>query len=114
MGAKMIKEHEVEIKLAGSPRWWTVTNNKGTREVVRVVLERGRHYDKEQQDPEAPDEMVIFALLKEGQFAFPPLVVAALRMGEAGWKDIEEKGGSVVLYPTKLGKKLEFMLVGAG
>lgn len=105
-----IRENKVEMELAGSPRWWTVTNHKGTREVVRVVFEKGKHFHTD--DPEAPDEMVIFAVLQPDQFKWPPLVCAALRMGMEGWDRIEEGGGEVVPYPTERGRKLELMLVG--
>lgn len=107
------QEHEVEISLVGNPRWWTVTNHKGSREVVRVVFEKGKHYALDGADPDAPPEMVIFVLLPPGLYAFPPMVAAMLRLGDKAWKDIEEKGGQVVPYPTKLGKKLELMLVAA-
>jgi len=103
-----IRENKVEMPLAGSPRWWTITNRNGVREVVRVVFEKGKHY----HDDEAPDEMVLFAVLRPEQFKWPPLVCAALRMGTEGWKSIEKDGGEVVPYPTERGRKLELMLVG--
>jgi hypothetical protein len=105
-----IRENEIEMELVGSPRWWTITNSKGTREVVRVIFEKGKHYDS--SHPEAPDEMVLFAILQPDHFKWPPLVTAALRMGSEAWKEIEERGGEIVPYPTERGRKLELMLVG--
>ena len=106
-----IVEHKVDMKLAGSPRWWTLTHKDGVvREVVRVILKKGVHY----HDPEGPREMLLFALLKVGQYAWPPLVCAALKMGTQGWDNIQEKGGQVVLYEEKAGKVLEMMLGGSG
>ena len=107
----MIREHEVQIPLAGNPRWWTVTNPNGSREIVRVVLEKGRHYSLNGADPDAPDEAVVFVLLPKGEYKWPPLVVAALRMGKEGWDSIKEKGGRIVIYPEALARKLELMLV---
>ncbi len=101
------REHKVEMALVGSPRWWTITNNDGTLEVVRVVFRNGVHY----HDAELSQELVVFALLKPGHYAFPPLVCGALKMGTVGWASVKEGGGRIATYEEPLGKKLEFMLV---
>jgi hypothetical protein len=107
----VITEHSVDLDwLAGNPRWWTITNPQGSREVVRAVFTKGQHYPG--TDPDAPDEMVIYAILKPGQYQYPPLVVATLKMGTDGWDDIAKNGGAVVLYDSDYGRKLELMLVG--
>lgn len=109
-------EHKIDMKLAGSPRWWTITNHKGTWEVVRVVFDRATYFPNakpsEPGDPPVPEEMLIFALLPPGMMMWPPLIVASLRMGTEGWDDIKQKGGRIVLYEEPLGKKLELNLVG--
>ena len=69
-----ITEHPVEMELWGSPRWWTVTNDEGSREIVRVVLKKGQHYSLNGVDPDAPEEGVLFALLPVGEYQWPPLV----------------------------------------
>ena len=88
-----VQENIVEMPLAGSPRWWTFTNSKGKREVGRAIFERGVHYDMARENPELPEEMLLFVLLPHGCYTWPPLVVAALRLGPIGWHDIEAKGG---------------------
>jgi len=106
----VIVEHPVEMELVGSPRWWTVSNQKGSWEVVRVLFQKGTHYF----DEEAPEEMLIFAMLKPDHMKWPPLIVAAIRMGEMGWDDIRERGGKIVIYDEPLGRKLELMLMWKG
>lgn len=110
-----IVEHAVEMTLPGNPRWWTVTNHKGAREVVRVVFDRETYFpnakDAEPGDPPVPDEMLIYVLMPEGLYAWPPLCSATLRMGTPGWKDLQDKGAQIVVYEEPLGKKLELMLV---
>lgn len=108
-------EHEVKMKLPGNPRWWTLTTPKGTLEVVRVVFDRKTYFPTAPtDDPRIPSEMVIFALLQPGQFAFPALVSSILRTGTPGMASIRAGGGKIALYEEPLGKKLELMLVGFG
>lgn len=106
----MITEHAVQMSLRGRPRWWTVTNANGSREVVRVMLKAGDDYSAETEG--APPLMVLFALLAPGQFKWPPLAAAALCMGSVGWEEIRNSGGRVVLFEEPLGQRLEEMLVG--
>ena len=98
------------MELVGKPRWWTVTNRKGSKEVVRVLFQKRVHY----QEEEAPEEMLLFVLLDPSHFKWPPLVVAALRMGTPGWDDIQKKGAKIVTYDSELGRKLELMLMWKG
>lgn len=109
-----IIENKVEMALAGDPKWWTITNHKGSREVVRVVFEREKYFPNvkpEEGMPPAPEEMLIFVLMPTGIYKWPPLVCAALRMGTVGWDDLRRKGARIVLYEEPLGKKLELMLM---
>lgn len=104
----MIRENKVGVDLPGSPRWWTVRNGKGSREVVRACFERGRDYHGDDK----PAELLLFVLLPTGAYAFPPLLVAALKMGGMGLDSLKDQGAEVWPYDSGMGRKLELMLCG--
>ena len=106
----MITEHDVKMRLRGRPRWWTISNANGSREVIRVTLKASEDYAEDAQG--APSSMILFAILPTGQFKWPPLACAALAMGTTGWESIKAKGGRVVLWEEPFGRRLEDRLVG--
>lgn len=118
----MITEHAVDMPLAGKPRWWTVTNENGAREVVRVECDRATYFPNATPDmfpaelfPRGmPPDVVVFVLLKPGQFKWPPLAAASLRLGRAGLDRLVEGGARLVVEweRSDLWRKLELMLAG--
>lgn len=112
-----IVERDVELDwLAGSPRWWTVTNDRGTREVVRAEFSRAEYFPNAKPedfpDGRVPDEVILYILLSPGQYKHPPLAAVSCRMGIEAFKMIEEGGGEVVFPGNARWNKLELMLVG--
>ena len=111
-----VVEHQVDVPLRGTPRWWTVTNPQGSREVVRVVLTVGKDLKAETARRLCPPghevrtKYVVYAVLKTGQFAWPPLAGPALVMGRMGWQSLEEGGAKVAIAPSVLGQKLAKIL----
>lgn len=104
----MIVENEIGMSLPGEPRWWTVSNAKGSREVVRVAFDR-RHFNVD----EAPaDELIVYVVFPTGTWAFPPLVAGMLQGGSGAWKALrEESGVRITINDEPLAQKLELMLM---
>jgi len=100
---KVIRENEVAMPLAGEPRWWTVEIGVPPKrmELVRV--------DHSAIDPNLH---LLFVFLPPGVYAWPPLVAPTMKLGPMAFEQIKEKGGKVIHYPTKLGRALEWRLVG--
>jgi hypothetical protein len=96
-------EHEVEMPLAGKPRWWTVEIDNPVRvmELVRV--------DHRAINPELH---LLYVFLMPGTYTWPPLVAPAMKLGNQAFEDIKTKGGRIIHGPTKLGRELELRLCG--
>ena len=113
----MIVEHPVDatIRLAGSPRWWTVTNHRGRVEVVRAVFDRETYFPDAEPDPrlgELPPAIIFYVVLQPDQYNWPPLCVAALRMGTEGLDHLKKSGAEIYSHDHPKAQKLEKLLVG--
>jgi len=94
------KVEETGFTVAGKPRWWTIRNKKGAREVVWMDLTGD---EKSQGHLLAP---VLFAELPMGHMVYPPFIVVTLRMGPAACLDLLDKGGKVHFRGTDKYRKL--------
>jgi len=95
----MVKEHKVDTRFAGKPRWWTVCIKGKTWECVRVDY---THVD---------ERLLMYVFLPPGAFTWPPLVAAIFQAGDQAFDRVRELGGKHIGYETDAGKKLERILM---
>jgi hypothetical protein len=98
---EVLRENEVEMSLAGKPRWWTVRIKRREWELVRVDYS----YLDERAWP-------LYVFLPPDAYSWPPLVACSFKMGTIAFDEVEKHGGKVIHYPSPAGKALELKLLG--
>ncbi len=109
-------EHTDVVAFTGKTRWWTMTNEVGTLEIVRVVFHAANgDYDALEAEAVGAStrSMVWWLTMPPGVFAHPPLAASALRWGDEGRKGLRDQGVKIaVLGVDARAMKLEMRFIG--
>lgn len=111
-----VVEHVVEMELRGNPRWWTVTNRKGSVEIVRLEVEIDLESD-EARKLVAAGELVhspapVYVVMPPGYAAWPPLAAVGWFMGLGAQATMRERGAKIWPMGHPQCKQLEERLAG--
>ena len=110
------RENEVRVSLRGRPRWWTLTNKAGTREIVRLevdidlegetakeLIARGHHVFT---------PMPVWIIIPPGLVKWPPISAVGWFLGSTAHEEMGRSGMKIFHWGTKTALKLEESLVG--